>query len=269
MTQTDADNERVFRDVIERHRGKYYVEYKPAIWCNPLAIVDLTFSQPIADVEIVRDAMEQELEYWLNQYPAPAMVTAWDAKEDIVHVSSNDDELHLFGYVNQHTGQIVRYWKLPSSNELPPEQMNEKYFSLVYEGLPFRRQVDVQRKALHEAVITGRAIRFIVLLVVGVPLLIQIVSLGIDWIGYVLSGISISVGLYKLCKSMGWIRLGKREILEAEKNNKMRHYYYHCEKNPEAFNRLKIENFEREAIERTHREAEGILKDTNRESKDA
>lgn len=262
MTQVDAGNENVFRDAIKKHRGRYYVEYKPAIWCNLLALVNLTFPQPIVDVEIVRSAMEQELEYWLNQYPVPVMVTAWDAKEDVVHITSKDDESHLFGYVDQHTGQIVKYWRLPGGNELPSDQMNEKYFSLAYGGLLFRRQVDVRHKALREAVITGRAIRLIALLVVGVPLLIQIVSLGIDWIGYVLSGISISVGLYKLCKSMGWVKTSKREMLEAEKNNKMRHYYYHCEKNPDTFNRLKIENFEREAIERTHKEAEVILKDS-------
>lgn len=265
MTQVGIGKENVFRDAIKKHRGKYYVEYKPAIWCSPLATVNLTFPQPIADVEIVRNAMEQELECWLNQYPVPVMITAWDAKDDIVHVSSKDDESHLFGYVNQHTGQIVKLWKLPGSNELPKEQMKEEYFSLVYEGLPFRRQVDVQHKALREAVTTGRTIRFIVLLVVGVPLLIQVVALGMDWIGYVLSGISISVGLYKLCKVMGWVKPSKREILEAEKNNKMGHYYYHCEKNPDAFNQLKIENFEREAIERTHREAEAILKDSEPE----
>lgn len=267
MTQVDASKESVFRDAIKKHRGKYYVEYKPAIWCNPLATVDLIFPQRIGDVEIVRNAMEQELECWLNQYSVPVMVTAWDAKGDIVYVSSKNDESHLFGYVNQHTSQIVRFWRMPGSDELPKEQMNEEYFSLVYEGLPFRRQVDVQHKALREALNTGRAIRLIVLLVVGVPLLIQVVALGIDWIGYVLSGISIFVGLYKLCKAMGWVKSSKREILEAEKSNKMRHYYYHCEKNPDAFNRLKVENFEREAIERTHREANAILKDSEGESK--
>jgi hypothetical protein len=40
----------------------------------------------------------------------------------------------------------------------------------------------------------------------------------------------------------------------------MNHYFYHCERNPEAFNRLKFENFERDAIERTRDEAEAIRK---------
>jgi hypothetical protein len=33
-------------------------------------------------------------------------------------------------------------------------------------------------------------------------------------------------------------------------------HFYHCERNPTGFIRPKIENFEREAIERTRKEAE-------------
>ena len=255
----DVDEQKVFRDVIKKHRGDYYVEYHPAIWCRPIATVNLTFPNSVVNVETVRQAMERELEYWLHEYPVPVMVTAWDVKEDMVQVSSNDDEMNLFGYVNQHTGQIVKFLGLANGSELPKDQMSENYFSLIYKELPYRRQADVKEKAIREAVNSGRVIRLIVFLVVGVPLLIQIVSLGVDWIGYVLSGISIIVGLYKLSKAMGWIRPSKREILEAEKKNKMGHYYYHCEKNSEAFNRLKFENFEREAVTRTQREAETIL----------
>jgi hypothetical protein len=36
----------------------------------------------------------------------------------------------------------------------------------------------------------------------------------------------------------------------------MKHYFYHCERNPEGFARLKAENFEREAKERIIKEAE-------------
>ncbi len=38
----------------------------------------------------------------------------------------------------------------------------------------------------------------------------------------------------------------------------MRHYFYHCERNPEGFARLKVENFEREAKEQTLKEAEAL-----------
>jgi len=56
------------------------------------------------------------------------------------------------------------------------------------------------------------------------------------------------------------LKPSQREKQEAERNLKMSHYFYHCERNPEGFNRLKIENFEREAIEGTRKEAEELRK---------
>lgn len=260
FTLGNSSNQKVFREAIKKHRGNNYVSYKPADLGSPIAHIQLTFPRPVVDFEIIKQAMEQELESWLKQYPIPTMVMAFDAKDDVLHVSSNYDESHLIGYVEQKTGQAVKHWGLLGNNELPAEQMVAIYAARIYEGLPFRRQEDVQLEAYRQARSTGRAIRFIVLLVVGVPLLIQIVSLGIGWIGYLLSGISISVGLYKLGKAMGWIKPSQREQIKAEKNLKMKHYFYHCEKNPDAFNRLKIENFERETIERTIEEEKEIFK---------
>jgi hypothetical protein len=256
----DSSNQKVFREAIKKHRGDYYVSYKPADLGSPIAILQLTFPRPIVDVEIVKLAMEQELESWLKQYPIPTMVTAFDAKDDVLHVSSNFDGSHLIGYVDPQTGQVVKHWRLLGNNELPEGQLEAIYSARIYEGLPFRRQEDVRIEAYRKARSSGRAIRFIVFLVVGVPVLIEMVSLGMDWIGYVLSGISITVGLYKFGKAMGWIKPSKREQMKAEKKLKMEHYFYHCEKNPDAFNRLKIENFERETIERTIEEEKAILK---------
>jgi hypothetical protein len=258
----DSCNQKVFRQAIKKHRGNYYVSYKPADLGSSIAIVQLTFLRPVVDAEIVKQAMEQELESWLKQFPIPTMVTAFDAKDDVLYVSSNQDESHLIGYVDQQTGKVVKHWRLLGNNELPSEQMEATYSARIYEGLPFHRQEDVRLEAYRNARSTGRAIRFIVFLLVGVPVLIEIVSLGIDWIGYVLSGISISIGLFKLGKAMGWIKPSKREKMKVEKTLKMEHYYYHCEKNPDAFNRLKIENFERESIERTTEEEKAILQST-------
>lgn len=52
-----------------------------------------------------------------------------------------------------------------------------------------------------------------------------------------------------------------RQVEKEEEELRMRHHHYHCMKNPEAFARLKVENFEREAIERT-KEKVAILKKT-------
>ena len=64
---------------------------------------------------------------------------------------------------------------------------------------------------------------------------------------------------------MGWLKPSRRDKEKAKKELKMGHYYYHCERNPEAFNRLKCENFERDAVVKTRNEAEAIRK--NQEQK--
>lgn len=260
MDKTNDETQKVFRDSIDCHRGDYFVTYTPAIWCRPHATISLTFLNSDSEKKSIKKAMEQELFFWLKRYPVPAMVTSFDTKDDIVYVSDNPDESHLIGYIDTQSGQVNRYWRLLKNEELPAEQMEGNYLAEIYKEIPSRRQVDVQAKAYREAKATGRALRLFMLFIVGVPVLIEIVSLGIEWIGYLLSIISVSVGSYKLCRAMGWIKPSKREQEKAEKDLRMSHYYYHCEKNPEGFNRLKVENFERETIENTLREEEKIRK---------
>jgi hypothetical protein len=60
--------------------------------------------------------------------------------------------------------------------------------------------------------------------------------------------------LYKFAKVLGWIKPSKRQLEKDEEMRRMRHYFYHCERNPSAFTQLKIENFERDAIDDTNKE---------------
>lgn len=258
MDETFVKERKVYRDSIDAHRETYFVTYTPAIWCRPHATVSLTFLSSGDDQVQLKNAMEQELELWLKQYHIPTVVMAFDTTGSLIQVPSDDEKGCLTGYVDPENGHIVRYWRLLGNDELPSGQLDEKYFSKVYETLPSRSQESVRAEAIRKARTAGRSIRVIVFLVVGVPVLIEVVSLGIDWIGYLLSGISITVGFYKLGKTMGWIKPNRRDGENAEKARKMEHYYYHCEKNPEAFNKLKLENFKREAIEDTLRESEEI-----------
>lgn len=253
-----ADDQRVFRDEIKEHRGNYYVSYRPADVRFPFAIVQLTLLDHDFDRAIVKNAMENELQSWLSRFRVPVMVSSFDAKDDLIHISTESDQSHLMGYVDPQTDQIIQQWGLLKNEELPSEQMDEGYLARVYEGVPFRLQEAVRQNALRETRMLGRSARIIIFLLVGVPVLIEMVSLDVAWLGHVLAGISISVGLYKLGKAMGWLKPTQREKEKAEKDLRMKHYFYHCERNPEGFNRLKIENFEREAIRRTHEEADAL-----------
>jgi hypothetical protein len=254
-----SDNN-VFRDKIKEDRGSYYVSYQPADARYPFAIVQLTFPEDGSDAEAIARAMEKELKIWLARYPVPVMVSAFDAKDDLVRLSDEFGGSHLMGYIELQTGAVIRRWGLLKNDDLPPEQTGAEYLERVYEDVPFQLLEEVREKAIREARTTGRIIRIFVLFVVAVPVLIEIISLGVEWLGYLVSGVSILIGLYKTAKAMGWLKPSKRDKQKAEKKLKMQHYFYHCEQNPEAFNRLKIGNFNREAIEQTRKEAKALRK---------
>lgn len=257
-SSVNGDNEKVFRDKVKEHRGNYYVSYQPADARFPFAIIQLTFLGNGTDVSVVKSAMEHELKIWLSRFRVPVMVSSFDAKDDLIRTATESDQSHLTGYVDLQTNEIIQRWGLLKDDELPSEQMDAGYLARVYEGVPFRLQEVVRQNATRETRAMGRSIRMIVFLLAGVPLLIEIVSLGVTWVGHVLAGISITAGLYKLTKTMGWLKPSQRAKEKAEKDLRMRHYFYHCEENPEGFNRLKIENFEREAIEKNQFEADQI-----------
>lgn len=251
---------KVYRDEIKEGRDGYFVTYQPADARFPFASVDLVFPEGSIDRAQVARAMEAELEFWLKRYAVPAMVSAFDAKEDLIRVGRESSESHLMGYREARDGQIVQRWGLFKNDELPSEQADGEYLKNVYQNVPFRTQAAVHEAVERETRNTAKAARVIILFIVVVPVLIEIISLGVAWIGYILSGISITAGIYKAAKAFGWLKPSERAKAKADKERKMAHYYWHCERNPEAFNRLKIENFEREAIERTRKEAETLSK---------
>lgn len=255
---TKSAHPRVFRDKIQEHRGSYFVIYNPADGDSWLATISLVFPKVTVDVSEVRQAMEQELAHWLNRFAVPVMVSAFDAKDSVVRISDEPHESHLMGYIDPHTGGLVRKLGSYEEAEIPSEQKDAGYLERVYLDVPFRLQEKVREKVRREARVRGRVIRFIVFFYAGSAVLIEVVALGVSWLGHVLAAVSIAIGSYKLGKAMGWLKLSKRSKEKAEKEQKMEHYYYHCERNPDAFNRLKCENFERETVERTHKESEEI-----------
>jgi hypothetical protein len=186
------------------------------------------------------------------------MVTAFDAKDSVIRLSEEPYKSHLTGYVDPRSGQLIQQWGVLKNEEFPAEQKDARYLERVYQGIPFRFQEEVRAKVRQEARTTGRVIRIFVFLIVGTPVLIEIAAQGVAWLGHILAAISITVGLYKLGKAMGWLKPSKRDKEKLEEQRRKDHYFYHCERNPEAFNRLKCENFERETIERTRKESEEI-----------
>ena len=251
--------QKVFREKLSEHRGEYFVTYHPADGDGWLSTVSLSFPGNV-ELLVVKSALEKELKYWLKRFPVPILISAFDAKDNVIRLPGNSDESHLTGYVDIQSQQLVYRWGLMKNDEIPSEQKEASYLASVYQGIPFRLQQKVREEALREFRVRNRVLRFIVFFYVGAAVFAELIALGVTWLGHILAVISISTGFYKLAKAMGWLKPSKRDKEKAEKEGKMEHYFYHCEQNPKAFNRLKCENFERDAIEQTLKESEAIRK---------
>lgn len=117
----------------------------------------------------------------------------------------------------------------------------------VYEGIHYIHRMPC--KPEQEEIISGR--RKEVLTVKGVvligwvliPLFIAIVGFANFWVGLLLFIISLTkifIEYIKLFGNANKLIPGHKERVEKERI--MKHYYYHCEKNPEGFKKLFIEN---------------------------
>lgn len=248
----------IYREIIKEPRKRYFVSYQPADCRFSFALISLVFLEERIEKVEVAQAMEREYEHWLKRYPVPVMVSAFDAKEVLIHPHGDLREHHLSGYRDLKTGQFVRRWGTFKENELPIEQVKPEYHQCIYRDVSFREQAAVREQSEREARTNRRTVWTIVFFIIGMPILIEILSLGISWLGYLLSAISIAAGFHKAAKTLGWIKPSERDKKEADEELKMRHYYYHCERNPEAFDRLKIQNFEREQMEQIRKEAESL-----------
>lgn len=259
MRQIGASTESadVFREIIKERRETYYVTYQPADSRLRFAILSLVYPGSTPDVASIAEQMVHEMAMWLDRFPVPVMVSAFDASDECILVHSDSSSSHLMGFVDPLTSKTVSHWGVLSEKALPVEQSTSEYLSKVYDEVPFRLKAEVRSGAEKEALQLRRGIRLFriaSIFWVGIPLLIEVVSLGIGWIGYVLWTISVSVGSYEFAKTIGWIGRSKRQIERDEEMRKMRHYAFHCEINPAGFERLKIENFERDAMEETRKE---------------
>ena len=86
----------------------------------------------------------------------------------------------------------------------------------------------------------------------------MVIPVAVELIGFANPVIGIIVLLYSLWKAFVQLMklLGKwpenrREKLQSDKKRLMEQYFWHCERNPEGFQRIKFENFDREERERT------------------
>jgi hypothetical protein len=148
-------------------------------------------------------------------------------------------------------------WRLLTNEELPEDALNRDQLKKVYSDVPFRtgEDIDLQCKK-HVRMV--KTVKWLFLLWGVVSLIILILGETNAWI----SRIVFVYGFYKFfvgfLRQTGKLKKSSRQLEQEKDELEMQHHDYHCKKNPQAFLRLKIENFERESREPTRKEAESL-----------
>lgn len=241
---------------LKEHRGWYFVEYQPPLPNHRFSILQITVVD-LRDAETVACAVEEEARRWLIRFPVPVMASAFSSDGSLMHLDEVRISSHLMSWVEASKSPPIFQWNQVSDSELPTIALDSRHLKTVFAEVPSKTLREIRDTAAKEQA-TRRVGWWIVFLwAIGVPLLWAVLEwwsdsdlLGILILGYAF--FKAAIGALRLA---GRLPKSPRQTLREAEDLKMRHHHYHCQRNPEAFEHLKHENFQREAIERTHAEA--------------
>jgi len=255
-SEASIDRKIIF-ETLKESRDTYYISYSPARIDSGFATLILTFVRQPSRTDIVA-LMEHECHIWLKRFPVPIQATASDDTDKLLH-PHQDENLFYIMALPTSDGLELQWCSLDSPPlALPPiseERLLEIYADVLHSTIEERRTYMAQNS---KSVRVGWLL--VVAWIAGIPVLIAILGLASPLFGIICAAYSIYVGIAKALEMLGHKKKSSRKKKAEDKEAKMHHYFYHCEQNPEAFNRLKRENFKRESREETIREKEELEK---------
>jgi hypothetical protein len=249
---------------IKEDREWYFVEYFPPLPKYRFSMLQLSILEP-RDVHAVATVMESEAKYWLAHYPVPLMATAFSLDGSLLDLKSARPINHLMAW-RDITGPTENlHWELVPDEKLPAVALDRNFLRTVFANIPFKTGREIKDEAAKYIAAQKLGWWLVFFWAVIVPLGVAVLEWWSNFLGLVVvcyAFFKASIGTLRLT---GRLPKSRRAREKEAKELKMRHYYYHCERNPKAFQRLKIENFTQEEIERTKAEA-AVLKSQHQPS---
>lgn len=238
--------------ILKEDRDWYYVEYVPPNEACFFSSIHLVVVKP-KDLADIAEAMEAEAKAWVARYHMPSIVTAFNAEEetyDLTEVRSNSYLLAWFD-----SNQIALRWGLDwpdlvSEAKLTPYQLKETFFDI-----PFKTGFEIQKQARRSFYRLKVGWWVVFVWAVVVPLIVAIVEWWSDLLGYLVLGYAFFKAFMEALRLAGRIPKSERQRAKEAEEHRMQYHHYHCEHNPETFNKLKAENLRRGLKEATNKEA--------------
>ncbi|OJV18903.1 MAG: hypothetical protein BGO12_17745 [Verrucomicrobia bacterium 61-8] len=235
-------------ETLKEDRGWYLVEYYPPFARNPFAVIQVLVleDQSAKDVARVCQVMEEELTHWMTRYPVPAMVSSFSPNGDLLGLSGFKSSDHLIGYFDG--GAIVeRVWGKVSEAKLL--EFSSESLRDIYSDIPCRTVFEIRSQAVEKAkkrrVEVGVGFVILVFWLVVIPVIVAVLGFASPVLGWIAFLYSLWKAFVQLMRLMGKWPVTKAEKARVEEERLIRHYYWHCNQNPEGFQRLKMENLER------------------------
>lgn len=246
---------------IREYRGSYFVEYKPPIAGNLFATLSIIFPDPV-EWEQVAECLDNEVRRWIERYPVPLMAWAWDNKEDVIRPPGLDSDC-LVAWTNPVSGEIEQSWELEDLSAFLSETPLRADWQTIYADIPFRTKAEVETDAREVLLVKKRRVRFLKFILMCWLVLIPagyavFEFLGPAWLGVMGFVLVLWNALNTALRIWGRVKPSERDQEDDERQRKMNHYYYHCERNPEGFQRVMVENIEDDARERIRKEANDL-----------
>ncbi len=241
-----------YEDIEEKRQG-YFVIYSPVFTGQDFAMLKIHIYEQELVSEIKRIA-EHELSIWATRYATPVMVivknftqTDWRTKDIVGHN-------FLLGYAAGN--DVIAHWdEYPKSQE-PQFDLSKETLAIIYSDLSSRTFEQVIEKQKEEA--KGRKLLLFVM-----TFWFCVIPAFIAYLGWSSPFFSLLALLYSwyLATKKGLELWGKKsksqkELDEEKEKLQKEHHHYHCKLNPDAFLKLKCENFKKERLERERSKVE-------------
>lgn len=239
-------------ETIKEARDWYYVEYSPPISDFLFAILNLTIEQGAAPAKVAA-AMESEARAWSARFPVPVMVTAFSLDEDRIRLEGVRPDDWLAAWPGENG--IELHWRLVENGEMPDTAKDKARMRQLFAGVPHKTGAQIRADYVRHKKQVKAGWRLVFVWAVVVPLAVAVLEWWSDLLGLVVLAFAFIKAAVKALRLMGKWPKSEREEEKEALDLKMRHHHYHCERNPEGFERLKAENFRKEAIERSMAEA--------------
>lgn len=242
---------------IKEDRDWYFVEYFPPLPGYRFSVLQLSILES-RDVGEIAAAMEHEATAWVSRYPVPLMATAFTLDGSVLSLSNARPIDHLLAWPETTTAKTILRWEIVKDDELPPVALDRNYLKQIFSGIPYKTGQEIRAAADKHFAALRVGWWLVFVWGVVVPLMVAILEWWSDLLGLVVLTYAFVKAAIQALRLTGHLPRSRREREKEAEESKMRHYAYHCERNPEAFERLKLENFEREAIEKTKAEAAAL-----------